>query len=34
MPIATAVHRILHQGSSLGAEVEGLLSRPLKHEDA
>jgi len=34
MPIAAAVNRILHQGSSLGAEVEGLLSRPLKHEDA
>lgn len=33
MPIAEAVNRILHQGSSLGAEVEGLLSRPLKRED-
>ncbi|WP_374652094.1 NAD(P)H-dependent glycerol-3-phosphate dehydrogenase [Dongia sp.] len=32
MPIAEAVSRILHQGSSLGAEVEALLSRPLKHE--
>lgn len=32
MPISEAVNRILHQGSSLGAEVEGLLSRPLKLE--
>ncbi|MBK8159626.1 MAG: NAD(P)-dependent glycerol-3-phosphate dehydrogenase [Rhodospirillaceae bacterium] len=33
MPIAEAVNRILHLGSSLGAEVEGLLSRPLRRED-
>jgi glycerol-3-phosphate dehydrogenase (NAD(P)+) len=32
MPIAEAVNRVLHEGSSLGAEVEALLSRPLKHE--
>ena len=32
MPIAEAVNRILHQGSNLTAEVEGLLSRPLKRE--
>lgn len=32
MPIAEAVNRILHQGSSLDAEVEALLSRPLKRE--
>lgn len=32
MPISEAVNRILHQGSSFGAEVEGLLSRPLKLE--
>jgi glycerol-3-phosphate dehydrogenase (NAD(P)+) len=33
MPIAEAVNRILHLGSSLGAEVEGLLSRPLRREN-
>ncbi len=32
MPIAAAVNRILHRGSSLGAEVEGLLARPLRRE--
>ena len=32
MPIAEAVNRILHLGSSLGAEVDGLLSRPLRRE--
>ncbi|MBL8710949.1 MAG: NAD(P)-dependent glycerol-3-phosphate dehydrogenase [Rhodospirillaceae bacterium] len=32
MPIAAAVNRILHGGSSLGAEVEGLLARPLRRE--
>ncbi|MBI2255952.1 MAG: NAD(P)-dependent glycerol-3-phosphate dehydrogenase [Proteobacteria bacterium] len=32
MPIAEAVNRILHQGSRLGAEVETLLSRPLRRE--
>jgi glycerol-3-phosphate dehydrogenase (NAD(P)+) len=32
MPIAEAVDRILNQGSSLAAEVEGLLARPLKRE--
>jgi glycerol-3-phosphate dehydrogenase (NAD(P)+) len=32
MPIAEAVNRILHGGSSLGAEVDALLSRPLKRE--
>ncbi len=33
MPIAEAVNRILHQGSSLGSEVEALLSRPLRREN-
>lgn len=32
MPIAEAVNRILHQGRSLGLEVEALLSRPLRRE--
>lgn len=32
MPIAAAVERILHAGSSLAAETENLLARPLKHE--
>lgn len=32
MPIAEAVNRILHEGSRLGAEVETLLSRPLRRE--
>ncbi|WP_374314153.1 NAD(P)H-dependent glycerol-3-phosphate dehydrogenase [Dongia sp.] len=32
MPIAEAVNRILHGGSSLAAEVDALLSRPLKRE--
>jgi len=33
MPIAEAVNRILHLGSSLGAEMDGLLSRPLRREN-
>ena len=32
MPIAAAVDRILHAGSSLAAEAENLLARPLKRE--
>lgn len=32
MPIAAAVDRILHHGSSLGAEAENLLARPLRRE--
>lgn len=32
MPIAAAVDRILHRGSSLSAEAESLLARPLRRE--
>jgi glycerol-3-phosphate dehydrogenase (NAD(P)+) len=32
MPIAASVERILHGGSSLAAEAENLLARPLKRE--
>ncbi len=34
MPIAAAVNRILHGGSTLAAEAENLLARPLKRESA
>jgi glycerol-3-phosphate dehydrogenase (NAD(P)+) len=33
MPIAAAVNRILHGGSTLSAEAENLLARPLKREN-